>query len=181
MYTSRPSLKHLCKCLWLFCRYLYAWYTKIMLTFWHAWWVLRKRDSGWVHPGAGADGQARGCNPTHWVSEERQYQSPPDAGAKGVADLSYKQGTKGLNVVLQMKSKYHSWKLSLPNWMNCPSKLRSFKTTMIWLPSGAGSVHRLTSQPFISYLKHWEKRVNVKLVRKSNGEGGWSDGLDHYS
>ncbi len=65
--------------------------------------------------------------------------------------------------------------------MNCPSKLRSFKTTMIWLPSGAGSVHRLISQPFISYLKHWEKRVNVKLVRKSNGEGGWSDGLDHYS
>lgn len=40
----------------------------------------------------------------------------------------------------------------LPRLMYWPSKLRSFRTTIIWLPTGAGSVHRLTSQPLMSYL-----------------------------
>lgn len=38
--------------------------------------------------------------------------------------------------------------------MYWPSKLRSLRTTIIWLPSGAGSVQRLTSQPLMSYLQN---------------------------
>lgn len=36
--------------------------------------------------------------------------------------------------------------------MAFPSKLRSFSTTMTCLPSGTGSVQRLTWQPLMSYL-----------------------------
>lgn len=41
---------------------------------------------------------------------------------------------------------------SSPRVMYWPSKLRSLRTTTCWLPSGAGSVQRLTSQPLMSYL-----------------------------